>query len=78
MVILGFIFLGVLQAAVSQIVTPRGPRPVPGRGDDPGPTPWPFEPTDPPESCEGEFTLFILLKCKMTLQLLLCIKFDFY
>ncbi|XP_037645223.1 collagen alpha-2(VI) chain-like isoform X1 [Sebastes umbrosus] len=46
----GFIFLCLLQAATPQGLTPRGPRPVPGRGDSPGPTPAPLPPT--PEGCE--------------------------
>uniref|UniRef100_A0A1A7ZLF9 Collagen alpha-2(VI) chain n=2 Tax=Nothobranchius furzeri TaxID=105023 RepID=A0A1A7ZLF9_NOTFU len=47
----GFIFLCVLQAAVAQIALPRGPRPIPGRGDSPDPTPPPIlpEPTPTPE-----------------------------
>ncbi|XP_070771280.1 collagen alpha-2(VI) chain-like isoform X2 [Enoplosus armatus] len=44
----GFIFLCVLQAAIPQYVTPRGPRPIPGRGDSPGPTPP--HPTPRPEA----------------------------
>lgn len=52
----GFIFLCVLQAAISQGLGPRGPRPVPGRGDSPPLTPPPIPPPTPrPESCEGEF-----------------------
>ncbi|TKS67312.1 Collagen alpha-2(VI) chain [Collichthys lucidus] len=41
----GFIFLCMLQAAVLQVV-PRGPRPIPGRGDSPDPTPSPIPPQD--------------------------------
>ncbi|KAM4558389.1 collagen alpha-2(VI) chain-like isoform 1-T1 [Odontesthes bonariensis] len=50
----GFILLCVLQAAVPQRVTPRGPRPIPGRGDSPEPTPPPLPPwpTPKPEGCE--------------------------
>uniref|UniRef100_A0A1A8NXL0 Collagen alpha-2(VI) chain n=3 Tax=Nothobranchius TaxID=28779 RepID=A0A1A8NXL0_9TELE len=50
----GFIFLCVLQAAVAQIALPRGPRPIPGRGDSPDPTPPPIlpEPTPTPEGCK--------------------------
>ncbi|XP_017280009.1 collagen alpha-2(VI) chain-like isoform X2 [Kryptolebias marmoratus] len=49
-VLSGFICLWLLRAAVAQ-VGPRGPRPVPGRGDSPGPTPPPLppEPTPIPE-----------------------------
>nr|XP_033472812.1 collagen alpha-2(VI) chain-like [Epinephelus lanceolatus] len=43
-VISGFILLCMLHAAVPQGVGPRGPRPVPGRGDSPNPTPPPFPP----------------------------------
>ncbi|XP_044074030.1 collagen alpha-2(VI) chain-like isoform X1 [Siniperca chuatsi] len=51
--ILGFIFLCMLQAAIPQHVSPRGPRPIPGRGDSPGPTPPPLppQPTPRPEGC---------------------------
>ncbi|XP_034549341.1 collagen alpha-2(VI) chain-like [Notolabrus celidotus] len=42
----GFIFLCMLQAAIPQALTPRGPRPIPGRGDSPGPTQPPIPPTD--------------------------------
>ncbi|XP_029936536.1 collagen alpha-2(VI) chain-like isoform X2 [Myripristis murdjan] len=42
--ILGFVFMCVLQAAASQGLGPRGPRPIPGRGDQPGPTPPPLPP----------------------------------
>ncbi|XP_044074031.1 collagen alpha-2(VI) chain-like isoform X2 [Siniperca chuatsi] len=50
--ILGFIFLCMLQAAIPQHVSPRGPRPIPGRGDSPGPTPPPLppQPTPRPEA----------------------------
>lgn len=48
----GFIFLCILHAATPQGLTPRGPRPVPGRGDSPGPTPAPLPPT--PEGCDSE------------------------
>ncbi|KAG7502357.1 hypothetical protein JOB18_018269 [Solea senegalensis] len=44
----GFIFLCILQAAISQGVGPRGPRPIPGRGDSPGPT----QPPPRPSGCE--------------------------
>ncbi|KAF7653427.1 hypothetical protein LDENG_00083010 [Lucifuga dentata] len=49
-IISGFIFLCILQVAIPQGLTPRGPRPVPGRGDQPGPTPPPFPPN--PKGCE--------------------------
>ncbi|XP_033990139.1 collagen alpha-2(VI) chain-like isoform X1 [Trematomus bernacchii] len=48
----GFIFLCMLQAAVPQDLTPRGPRPIPGRGDSPGPTPPPLPPIPRPEGCD--------------------------
>ncbi|XP_071774445.2 collagen alpha-2(VI) chain-like isoform X1 [Centroberyx gerrardi] len=50
----GFIFLCILQAAIPQRVTPRGPRPIPGRGDQPGPapTPPPLPPLPNPKGCE--------------------------
>ncbi|XP_020506801.1 collagen alpha-2(VI) chain isoform X2 [Labrus bergylta] len=41
----GFIFLCMLQAVTLQDLTPRGPRPFPGRGDSPGPTQPPLPPT---------------------------------
>lgn len=48
------IFIGLLQAAASQAV-PRGPRPVPGRGDDPDTTPQPPTPTRPnTKACDRE------------------------
>ncbi|XP_062287418.1 collagen alpha-2(VI) chain-like isoform X2 [Scomber scombrus] len=34
-VISGFIFLCTLHAAIPQVLVPRGPRPIPGRGDGP-------------------------------------------
>eukprot|EP00064_Thunnus_orientalis_P009346 superscaffoldBa00001180_g9370 len=46
-VISGFIFLCMLHAAIPQAL-PRGPRPIPGRGDSPGPTP---SPTPGPTPC---------------------------
>ncbi|XP_038576277.1 collagen alpha-2(VI) chain-like isoform X1 [Micropterus salmoides] len=51
----GFIFLCLLQAAVPQPVGPRGPRPIPGRGDSPEPTPPPGlpQPTPRPEGCQS-------------------------
>ncbi|XP_056245147.1 collagen alpha-2(VI) chain-like [Seriola aureovittata] len=50
----GFIFLCMLQAAIPQRLTPRGPRPIPGQGDIGPPTPPPIlpEPTPEPGSCE--------------------------
>ncbi|XP_029385946.1 collagen alpha-2(VI) chain-like isoform X2 [Echeneis naucrates] len=47
-----FIFLCILQTAMSQGLGPRGPRPIPGRGDSPGPTapPLPPEPTPRPKA----------------------------
>ncbi|XP_042351152.1 collagen alpha-2(VI) chain-like isoform X2 [Plectropomus leopardus] len=45
----GFIFLCLLHAAIPQGLRPRGPRPVPGRGDSPGPTPPPLPPLPSPE-----------------------------
>lgn len=55
--ILGFIFLCILQASVPQGLTPRGPRPIPGRGDRPEPTPPPIQPvpTPGPQGCKSEF-----------------------
>lgn len=54
MALTGLVLLGLLQAAASQL-TPRGPRPIPGRGDDPFITPPP-PPTLPPnpQACYGE------------------------
>ncbi|XP_047193162.1 collagen alpha-2(VI) chain-like isoform X2 [Scophthalmus maximus] len=48
----GFIFLCALQAAIPQGLTPRGPRPLDGRGDSPEPTapPFPPEPTPRPQA----------------------------
>ncbi|MED6289693.1 Collagen alpha-2(VI) chain [Characodon lateralis] len=48
------IILTVFQAAAPQSAPPRGPRPIPGRGDSQGPTPIPLppEPTPRPEGCE--------------------------
>ncbi|XP_076602835.1 collagen alpha-2(VI) chain-like isoform X1 [Chaetodon auriga] len=52
-VISGFIFLCMLQAAVPQDLSPRGPRPIPGRGDSPEATPPPLEPLPPePQGCK--------------------------
>ncbi|XP_029314820.1 collagen alpha-2(VI) chain-like [Cottoperca gobio] len=45
-----FIFLCMLQVALPQGLTPRGPRPVSGRGDSPEPTPPPAPPR--PQGCE--------------------------
>ncbi|XP_051815052.1 collagen alpha-2(VI) chain-like isoform X2 [Acanthochromis polyacanthus] len=55
-VIPALIFLCMLQAAVPQVAPPRGPRPIPGRGDSPQPTQGPLQPaptptTDPLEYC---------------------------
>jgi len=57
----GFILLCVLQAAVPQHFSPRGPRPVPLRGDSPEPTPPPLPPwpTPKPEGCESELLSLI-------------------
>ncbi|XP_040912953.1 collagen alpha-2(VI) chain-like isoform X2 [Toxotes jaculatrix] len=44
----GFIFLCMLQAAIPQRLDPRGPRPIPGRGDSPEPTPLPLPPEPTP------------------------------
>ncbi|XP_072300502.1 collagen alpha-2(VI) chain-like [Eucyclogobius newberryi] len=46
----GLALVCLLQAAASQLV-PRGPRPVPGRGDDPLVSPPPPTPTPSPEGC---------------------------
>ncbi|XP_023154792.2 collagen alpha-2(VI) chain-like [Amphiprion ocellaris] len=53
-IIPALIFLCVLQAAVPQVPPPRGPRPIPGRGDSPEPTVPPLQPlpTPRPEGCE--------------------------
>lgn len=51
--ILWVIVLTVFQAAAPQRATPRGPRPIPGQGDVPGPTQPPLPP-EPPEGCESE------------------------
>ncbi|XP_060943966.1 collagen alpha-2(VI) chain-like isoform X2 [Limanda limanda] len=48
----GFVLLCMLQAAVPQGLTPRGPRPFPGIGDDPRSTLPPPEPTPRPKGCE--------------------------
>nr|XP_040057320.1 collagen alpha-2(VI) chain-like isoform X2 [Gasterosteus aculeatus aculeatus] len=45
------VFLCVLRAAAPQGLVPRGPRPVPGRGDSPDPTPPP--PPIPPGCMNG-------------------------
>lgn len=61
-VILGFIILCMLQAAVAQRPPTRVPKPIPGRRDKPGPTPPPIQPLLSPElsqDCSGEFLLFI-------------------
>ncbi|KAM4561605.1 collagen alpha-2(VI) chain-like isoform 1-T1 [Fundulus diaphanus] len=50
--ILWVILLTVFQAAAPQRAPPRGPRPVPGRGDSPEPTPAPLPPEPTPEGCE--------------------------
>ncbi|XP_055007323.1 collagen alpha-2(VI) chain-like isoform X2 [Boleophthalmus pectinirostris] len=53
MALTGMLLLCLLQTAASQLV-PRGPRPIPGRGDQPLVTPAPqLQPTLPP-SPEGE------------------------
>ncbi|KAM3607773.1 uncharacterized protein V6R79_013747 [Siganus canaliculatus] len=51
--ILGFIFLSILQVVVSQVLVPRGPRPIPGRGDSPEPTPPPLPEPGPGRQCYG-------------------------
>ncbi|MEQ2202577.1 hypothetical protein XENOCAPTIV_007429 [Xenoophorus captivus] len=53
------IILTVFQAAAPQRESPRGPRPIPGRGDSQGPTPTPLppEPTPRPEGCEKTIAL---------------------
>lgn len=62
--ITGLIFICLLQAAGSQL-TPRGPRPIPGRGDDPEisplppPSPTPLPPS--PKGCESEINCPIRL-----------------
>lgn len=55
--ILGFIFLCMLQASAPQSLTPRGPRPIPGQGDRPEPIPPPNQtvPTPGPQGCKSEF-----------------------
>lgn len=55
--ILGFIFLCMLQASAPQDLPLHGPRPIPGRGDSPGPTPPPIEivPTPGHQGCKSEF-----------------------
>nr|XP_046260201.1 collagen alpha-2(VI) chain-like isoform X2 [Scatophagus argus] len=67
----GFIFLCMLQAAVPQL-TPRGPRPIPGRGDSPGPTPPPIpEPTPRPQGriIECPIKLFFTIDTSETIAL---------
>ncbi|XP_013872175.1 collagen alpha-2(VI) chain isoform X2 [Austrofundulus limnaeus] len=51
-VLSGFIFLSLLRAAEAQGLLPRGPRPIPGRGDSPGPTPPPLPPEPTPRPQE--------------------------
>lgn len=51
--ILGFVFLCMLPAAVPQNLTVRGPRPIPGPADRPGPTPPPIQPGQ--QGCMSEF-----------------------
>lgn len=59
--ILGFIFLCMLQAAVAQGLNLPEPRPIPGRGDSPETTPPPIQPvpTPGPPGCKSEFHLCI-------------------
>ncbi|KAM6955520.1 collagen alpha-2(VI) chain-like isoform 1-T2 [Lycodopsis pacificus] len=47
----GFIFLCMLQAAIPQGLTPRGPRPIPRPGDGPH-TPPRLQPTPRPQGCK--------------------------
>lgn len=58
----GFAFVLLVQTVNLQL-TPRGPRPIPGRGDSPEPTVPPLlpEPTPRPEGCEGEGSLNFFL-----------------
>lgn len=58
----GFVFVLLVQTVNLQL-TPRGPRPIPGRGDSPEPTVPPLlpEPTPRPEGCEGEGSLNFFL-----------------
>ncbi|KAM9709645.1 collagen alpha-2(VI) chain-like isoform 1-T1 [Menidia menidia] len=52
-IISGFILLCVVQTAVPQsALLPRGPRPIPGRGDNPDPTPLPPWVTPESKSCK--------------------------
>ncbi|CAN9497837.1 unnamed protein product [Ophioblennius macclurei] len=64
-----FVFLCVLQVASLQ-VGPRGPRPIPGRGDSPGPTPapWPPQPT-PEEIIECPIKLYFTIDTSETIAL---------
>ncbi|XP_078117850.1 collagen alpha-2(VI) chain-like [Sander vitreus] len=51
--IAGLIFLCMLQAAIPQDLVLHGLRPVPGRGDSPGPTPPPLTPPPRPQDCKN-------------------------
>lgn len=60
--ITGVIFLCMLQAAAAQFPVLQGPRPVPGRGDDPSPTTSPVQPLPPgPQHCKSESLSFLLI-----------------
>ncbi|XP_054470750.1 collagen alpha-2(VI) chain-like isoform X2 [Anoplopoma fimbria] len=67
----GFIFLCLLQAAVPQGLTPRGPRPIPGQSDPPNPTPPPLEPTPRPQAgiIDCPVKLFFTLDTSETIAL---------
>lgn len=66
--ILGFVFLCMLPAAVPQNLTPRGPRPIPGRGDRPGPTPPPIQPGQ--QGCTSEFYFCFDFSCIIVIFLI--------
>ncbi|XP_061579646.1 collagen alpha-2(VI) chain-like isoform X2 [Cololabis saira] len=71
-VITGFIFLCMVQAVMLQRVTPRGPRPIPGRGDSPQPTPPPLPPgptPTPEEIIECPIKLFFTIDTSETIAL---------
>lgn len=53
--IVAAVFLFVLPTVLSQSLTPRGPRPIPGRGDSPQPTPPPILPELDQQGCKSEF-----------------------
>ncbi|XP_068428248.1 collagen alpha-2(VI) chain-like isoform X2 [Clinocottus analis] len=69
--IAGFIFLCMLQTTIPQGLTPRGPRPIPGRGDSPNPTPPPLQPIPRPQAgiIDCPIKLFFTLDTSETIAL---------